>query len=66
LTPNLGQSLVASYANISAVTGRGTLTTNSPIGFPTNLAFYIVSPGILRAIPLDASDQHPEIIFFDH
>jgi hypothetical protein len=66
LTPNLGQSLVASYANISAITGRGTMTTNSPIGFPTNLAFYIVSPGILRAIPLDASDQHPEVIFFDH
>lgn len=66
LTPNLGQSLVASYANISAITGRGTMTTNSPIGFPTNLAFYIVSPGILRAVPLDASDQHPEVIFFDH
>jgi hypothetical protein len=65
LTPNVGQSLVASYANISAA-GRGTLTTNSPIGFPTNLAFYIVSPGILRAIPLDASDQHPEVILFDH
>ena len=65
LTPNLGQSLVASYANITAA-GRGTLTTNSPIGFPTNLAFYIVSPGILRAIPLDASDQHPEVILFDH
>jgi hypothetical protein len=66
LTPNVGQSLVASYANISATTGRGTMTTNSPIGFPTNLAFYIVSPGILRAIPLDASDKHPEVIFFDH
>ena len=65
-TPNLGQSLVASYANISAVTGRGTITTNSPIGFPTNLAFYIVSPGTFRAIPLDVSDQHPEVIFFDH
>ncbi len=65
LTPNLGQSLVASYANITAA-GRGTLTTNSPIGFPTNLAFYIVSAGILRAIPLDASDQHPEVILFDH
>ena len=65
LTPNVGQSLVASYANINAA-GRGTLTTNSPIGFPTNLAFYIVSPGSLRAIPLDASDQHPEVIFFDH
>src|SRR5580658_1524548 len=65
LTPNVGQSLVASYANISAA-GRGTLTTNSPIGFPTHLAFYIVSPGILRAIPLDASDQHPEVILFDH
>jgi large repetitive protein len=65
VTPNLDQSLVASYANITAA-GRGTITTNSPIGFPTNLAFYIVSPGSFRAIPLDTTDQHPEVIFFDH
>lgn len=64
-TPNLGQSFVASYANISA-TGRGTLTTNSPVGMPTNLALYIVSPGSFRAISTDPSDQHPEVFFFDH
>ena len=64
-TPNLDQSIVATYGNITAA-GRGTITTNSPIGLPTNLAFYIVSPGIFRAIPTDASDQHPEVIFFDH
>jgi hypothetical protein len=61
----LGQSLVATYSNISA-TGRGTITTNSPSGFPTNLAFYIVSPATLRAIPTDGSSAHPEVIFFDH
>jgi large repetitive protein len=65
VTPNLGQSLVATYANIAA-NGRGTLTTNSPVGFPTNLALYIVSPGSFRAISTDASDQHPEVILFDH
>jgi Putative Ig domain len=64
-TPNLGQSLVASYANISAA-GRGTITTNSPVGVPTNLALYIVSPGSFRAISTDPSDQHPEVFFFDH
>jgi large repetitive protein len=64
-TPNLGQSLVANYANISSG-GRGTLTTNSPIGFPTNLALYIVSPGSFRAISLDPNDQNPEVFFFDH
>jgi hypothetical protein len=65
VTAALGQSLVATYSNISA-TGRGTITTNSPSGFPTNLAFYIVSPGILRAIPTDGGSAHPEVIFFDH
>jgi hypothetical protein len=56
---------VATYANIAA-NGRGTLTTNSPVGFPTTLALYIVSPGSFRAISTDASGQHPEVIFFDH
>jgi Putative Ig domain len=65
VTPNLGQSLVGSYATISAV-GRGTLTTNSPVGFPTNLVIYVVSPSSFRAVSLDASDQHPEVFFFDH
>jgi large repetitive protein len=65
VTPSLGQSLVATYANISAG-GRGTMTTNSPTGFPTNLAFYIVSPASFRAISIDNNNQHPEVILFDH
>lgn len=65
VTPNLGQSLVASYANISAA-GRGTMTTNSPAGVPTNLVLYVVSPGSFRAISTDPSDQHPQVFFFDH
>ncbi|HUJ31170.1 MAG TPA: Ig domain-containing protein [Candidatus Acidoferrum sp.] len=64
-TANLAESLVANYANIAA-TGRGTITANPLAGFPTNLAFYIISPGSFRAISLDPSDQHPEVVFFDH
>ena len=64
-TPHLAEALSASYSNISA-TGRGTITTNSPVGFPTNLAFYIVSPGSFRAISIDNNNQHPEVILFDH
>lgn len=64
-TANLGQSLVAAYGSVSA-TGRGTITTNSPTGFPTNMVFYIVSPASFRAISTDGNNQHPEVIFFDH
>jgi Putative Ig domain len=66
VTPAIGNSLTATYSNISATTGRGTMTTNSPPGYPTNLVFYIVSPGSFRAIPTDAGSQNPEVIFFDH
>jgi len=65
VTPSLDQSLVASYANVSA-TGRATLTTNSLVGFPTNLVLYVVSPGSFRAISVDPNDQHPQVFFFDH
>jgi Putative Ig domain len=65
VTPNLDQSLVANYGGISA-TGRGTMSTNSPVGFPTNLAFYIVSPGSFRAISTDPNDTHPQVVLFDH
>ncbi|MGH9734560.1 MAG: putative Ig domain-containing protein [Candidatus Acidiferrales bacterium] len=64
VTPNLGQSLVGTYT-VSA-TGRATMTSNSPVGFPTNLVLYIVSPGSFRAISLDPSDQHPQVFFLDH
>ena len=63
-TADLGQALVANYS-VSA-SGRATMTTNSPAGFPTNLVLYVVSPGSFRAIPVDPSDQHPQVIFFDH
>lgn len=64
VTPNLGQSLVGTYS-VSA-TGRATMTTNSPVGFPTNVVLYIVSPGSFRAISVDPSDQHPQVFLFDH
>ncbi|HTS11010.1 MAG TPA: Ig domain-containing protein [Candidatus Limnocylindrales bacterium] len=64
-TANIAESLVANYANIAA-TGRGTITANPLPGFPTNLVFYIISPGSFRAISVDPSDQHPEVILFDH
>jgi hypothetical protein len=54
-------------ATISAVgsNGRGTMsTTTAATGFPTNWIFYIVSPGAIRAIPADASKQHPQVILF--
>jgi Putative Ig domain len=65
VTPNLDQSLVGTYGNVSA-TGRATMTTNSPIGVPTNLVLYIVSPGSFRAISTDPGDANPQVFLFDH
>ncbi|MGH9726653.1 MAG: hypothetical protein ACRD41_16475, partial [Candidatus Acidiferrales bacterium] len=71
ITPGTGavqvaQQLVGSYT-IDATTGRGILTTNSAGGFfPITLAFYVVSPGSVRLIPLDANFTHPSVIHFDH
>ncbi len=71
VTPGTGavqvaQQLVGSYI-IDATTGRGILTTNSAGGFfPITLAFYVVSPGSVRLIPLDANFTHPSVIHFDH
>jgi hypothetical protein len=59
------QSLVATINSIAA-NGRGTLTANSLVGFPVNSAFYVVSPGSIRLIPLDAGSAHPVIITLDH
>ena len=65
-TVQVAQQLVGSYT-IDATTGRGILTTNSAGGFfPVTLAFYVVSPGSVRLIPLDANFTHPGVIFFDH
>jgi Putative Ig domain len=63
---NVDQSLVANYT--VAGNGRGTMTSNGLVGFPVNLAFYIVSPGSVRLISLDSNpgSGHPYVIFFDH
>lgn len=65
VTTNFAQSLVGTYGSVSA-TGRAILTTNGPVGFPTNLVLYIVSPGSFRAISVDPSDQNPQVFLFDH
>lgn len=60
----LNQPFAATISGIGT-NGRGTMTTSSPVpkGFPTNWIFYVVSPGEIRAIPADASNQHPQLIF---
>jgi len=63
--PHLAQSLVATI-NTLAASGRGTMTTNTPVGFPTGVILYVVSPGNIRLISSDAGGQHPEVIFLDH
>lgn len=65
-SPNLDQSLVVNY-NVAA-NGRGTMAANSLVGFPVNLAFYVVSPGKVRMISLDSNsgNGHPQVIFLDH
>jgi hypothetical protein len=49
-----------------ATSGQGTMVTNTPVGIPTNLAIYVVSPSAIRAISTDSVDKHPQVIFFDH
>ncbi len=61
---NPAQSFVGNYTVASS--GQGTMTTNSPVGIPTNLAVCVVSPSALRAISTDSIDKHPQVIFFDH
>jgi hypothetical protein len=61
---NPAQSFVGNYTVASS--GQGTMTTNSPVGIPTNLAIYVVSPSAIRAISTDSIDKHPQVIFFDH
>ncbi len=61
---NLAQAL-ATNINSLAANGRGTLTTNSPIGFPTNAIFYMVSPKSWRWMSTDPSPD-PQIISLDH
>jgi hypothetical protein len=63
-----GKQSLTAHINFIGSTGRGTMTTNSPIGFPTTVIFYIVSPAQLRAISADANpgNGHPQVLFFDH
>ena len=65
--PNLDQPLAAVLGGLPS-TGRGTVTTTAPVpdGFPTSGIFYIVSPGSIRMISADTTDQHPNLYFFNH
>jgi large repetitive protein len=62
---NPDQTLTSKYSVES--NGRGSLTvTSSTTGLPPVLILYIVSPGNFRAISVTGSDQHPQVLFFDH
>ena len=61
---NKAQSFVGNYT--VGASGQGTMTTNTPVGIPTNLAIYVASPSKTRAISTDSIDKHPQVIFFDH
>jgi hypothetical protein len=63
-TATLGSSLVPSYT--VGANGRGTMIANSLVGFPVNLALYIVSPGSVRLIGLDPGNANPYVIYLDH
>jgi hypothetical protein len=65
--PNLNQSLIA-HINFIGSNGRGTATSNAPIGTPATIIFYVVSPAHFRAISGDSNpgNGHPEVFFFDH
>ncbi|HKV05809.1 MAG TPA: putative Ig domain-containing protein [Candidatus Acidoferrales bacterium] len=66
-SPTLDQSLATTFTS-PAPAGRGTLATTAPVpaGFPASSVFYIVSPGSIRLISTDTTDQHPELILLDH
>jgi hypothetical protein len=65
--PNLAQPFSATFATLTP-NGRGTLlaTVTVPVGMPTTSVFYIVSPSSFRMISTDSSDQHPNLLLFDH
>jgi Putative Ig domain len=68
-TAHSAQSVAGTtYAITGTTTGRGTMTTNSPIGLPTNLIVYVVSPSSFRAISADSNpgNAHPLAIYLDH
>ena len=61
---NPAQAFIGNYS--VGASGQGTMVTNTPVGIPTNLAVYVVSPTAIRTISTDAIDLHPQVIFFDH
>ncbi len=64
---HLGQALQLNVDTLAA-NGRGTMTSNSVAGFPSNLVFYMVSPGQMRMISLDSNpnNEHADVIFLNH
>jgi Putative Ig domain len=68
-TAHTDQSVSGTTYNITnSTTGRGTMTTNSVVGLPTSLAFYVVSPSSIRAISTDSNpgNGHPLVFYLDH
>jgi len=69
IPPDTPSTDIAFSANYTvAANGRGTMTPILIAGFPTNIAFYIVSPGNVRMISLDSNigNGHPQVIFLSH
>jgi len=67
--PSLDQALTATIDSGSLQpSGRGTMTTipTVPTGFPPSSILYVVSPGDFRVISKDPTDQHPQLLLFDH
>ena len=64
---HLGQALQLNVDTLAA-NGRGTMTSNSVAGFPTNLVFYMVSSSQIRMVSLDSNpnNEHPSVIFLSH
>jgi Putative Ig domain len=65
-TSHLDQTFTANINSLDATTGRGTMTTNGPTGFPTNVVFYVVTPAAIRAIGVDPGVANPQVFFFNH
>jgi len=64
--PNLNQPFSATL--MIAANGRGSLVTTAtvPPGIPATGVFYIVSPSGFRMVSTDSSDQHPNLLLFNH
>jgi hypothetical protein len=64
---HLNQALLLNMDSV-ATDGRGTITSNSVAGFPTNLVFYLLSPSQVRMISLDSNPgkSDPDVISLNH